>query len=471
MLKSAQIVLAKIGSVKIGSCHLLVSVMAFALAVGASSARAQTTPAPEQSTPDQSTPEQSQPAQPQPDQSQLAQPQPEQPKPEQDQTTPAPDPTKPTGAAKPAPQEAKPAPDQAKPAPDQAKPGAKPSKASAQPAAPEVPQPRLPSLPVAVTGNAVAALRSHGTTLLFSLMGMGAKKTWDAVTNDAFYLDPDWDKWYPLKSVPGTAGRIDASAIAARGNLFLFGGIVVDQQNHGMVVHDVNTYSPSTQTWMRGSDVPVAVANFAIGAYRDRYIYLIGGRTNNNVVSNVQIYDAEKSQWFDGTSLPGEAVFGHAGAILDDIIIVVDGAYKNTAAAGPPYIPTDQCWMGKIDRHDFAKIEWTKLPPHPGSARFGIAAGASEKDRKIYFSGGTNNPDGDTGIGFDGKPAEPSTVTFAWNLRANKWEVVNDATPNPAMNNHGLVVMPDALALAGGLDKHQTATRRVSLLPLAAKTR
>jgi len=384
----------------------------------------------------------------------------------------------PADQAKPATDQAKPATDQAKPATDQAKPAADKAKAESDQAKPStdqsklvVHQPRLPALPVPVTGNAVTVLRSGGANLLFSLMGMGAKKSWDAVTNTAFYLDPDWDQWYPLKSVPGTAGRIDASAIGAHGSVFLFGGVVVDDQNRGIVVSDVNIYAPRTQTWFRGSDMPIPVANSVIGVYRDRYIYLFGGRSNNGVVPSVQIYDAEKSRWLQGTPLPGQPVFGHAGALLDDSIILVDGAYKNPSAIGPPYLASDQCWSGKIDRHDPSRIEWSKLPAHPGSARFGIAAGASEKDRKIYFADGTDNPDGDTGLGFDGKPSEPSPMTFAWNLRAAKWEVVNQATPNPTMNNHGLLVIPEMLVLAGGLEKGQTVTRRVTVIPDPAKTR
>ncbi len=122
--------------------------------------------------------------------------------------------------------QSEPATDQAAPAADQSKPArtrcsprrdrteprlmpvaerqaaGKQAKGAAEQPKPEVHQPRLPSLPAPVTGNAVAVLQSHGATLLFSLMGMGAKKTWDAVTNAAFYLDPDWDQWYPSNRFP-----------------------------------------------------------------------------------------------------------------------------------------------------------------------------------------------------------------------------------------------------------------------------
>ncbi len=334
-------------------------------------------------------------------------------------------------------------------------------------------EPRLPALPSAVAGNAVAVYKSRGTTLLFSMMGMGAKKTWEDVTNTAFYLDPDWDQWYPLKPVPGTAGRIDAAAMEVDGQIFLIGGVVVDPNNRGTVVPDVNIYDTKNEIWLRGKDLPLPVANAVIGVYRDRYIYLLGGRSNRDVTSNVQIYDTDKSRWFEGTPLPGQPVFGHAGAVMDDTIVFVDGAYKNPQPKGAAFLPADQCWMGKIDHHDPAKIEWSKIPPHPGDARFGIAAGASDKERKIYFTGGTDNPDADTGLGYDGKPAEPVATVFAWDLHSAKWETINETNPNPTMNNQGLLFIsdPEALVVVGGMGKGQVPSRKVTVIPIGKDSR
>jgi len=66
-------------------------------------------------------------------------------------------------------------------------------------------------------------------------MGMGAARTWDAVTNTGYYLDPGWEKWYPIRPVPGPVGRVAASAASARDTVFLFGGYVIDPQKsrHG----------------------------------------------------------------------------------------------------------------------------------------------------------------------------------------------------------------------------------------------
>lgn len=330
---------------------------------------------------------------------------------------------------------------------------------------------KLPPLPAPVSGNAVATLKVRGHLLLFSFMGVGAARTWDAVTNTGYYLDPGWEKWYPTRPVPGPVGRIAATAASARDTVFLFGGYVIDPQNRGMVVPDVNAYAPITGKWFRSSDIPVAVADSVSGVYRERYIYLIGGRSNQAVVANVQLYDAQKNKWTQATPIPGTPVFGHAGALLDDTIVLVDGAYRNSPGAAPPYLPSEQCWIGKIDRHNPARIDWSKLPAHPGAARYGMAAGASEKEHKIYFSGGTANPVGYTGLGLDGKPAEASAMTFAFNLRTTQWEVFNENTPNPTTNNRGLLITDEGLVLIGGMGKDQQPTARVTVLPLPAKAR
>ena len=93
--------------------------------------------------------------------------------------------------------------------------------------------------------------------------------------------------------------------------------------------------------------------------------------------------------------------------MADDAIVYVDGAKKNPAA-GNPFVVSDECWMGKIDKKDPNKIEWSKLPPHPGPGRFGIVAGAGGRIAEILFSGGTTNLHNYKGLDYDGKLAEIS---------------------------------------------------------------
>jgi N-acetylneuraminic acid mutarotase len=334
-------------------------------------------------------------------------------------------------------------------------------------------QPKFEPLPVPVSNNAVASVKSRGSLLLYSLMGMGPKKTWDATSNTGYMLDSESDtgKWAELRPVPGTIGRLAATAVGAREHIFLFGGYVVDAQGAETTVPDVNAYEPLTDRWFRAEDMPVAVDDAVAGIYRDRYIYIVGGWSKTDTVRDVQVYDAEKNKWSQATPIPGTPVFGHAGSVVGDTIVYIDGAHKNPAGAQPKYIASDECWMGKIDHHDRSKIQWTKLPAHPGTARYRIAAGGSEKDQKIYFSGGTDNPYNFDGIGYNGVPAEPSPVTFAFNLRTGKWETINQNTPQPTMDHRGLIVLPEGLLIIGGMEKAQQVTSRVVILPKVAKAK
>ena len=328
---------------------------------------------------------------------------------------------------------------------------------------------KVEPLPAPLTNNAVASVKSRGSLLLYSLMGMGPKKTWDATSNAAYSLDPETGKWLEAHSVPGTVGRLAATAVGAREHIFLFGGYVVDARGGETTLSDVNVYEPLTDHWFRAEDMPVAVDDSVSGVYRDRYVYLIGGWSKTDAVRDVQLYDAQKNKWSQATPIPGTPVFGHAGAVVGDTIVYIDGAYKNPAGAQPKYIASDECWVGKINHHDLTKIQWTKLPNHPGTARYRIAAGGSEKDQKIYFSGGTDNPYNYDGIGYNGAPAEPSPVTFDFDVRTGKWETISEHTPQPTMDHRGLMVLPEGLVVAGGMEKAQQVTNRVRVLPKAAK--
>jgi len=333
-------------------------------------------------------------------------------------------------------------------------------------------QPRFSPLPSPVSNNAVAISHDEGGPRIFSFMGIGPKKTWDAITNSTFEMDPGTGKWEEMRAVPGVAGRLAASAVAIHDQVFIFGGYVVDAQGNETTVSDVNVFVPVENRYYRAKDIPVPVDDAVVGLYRERYIYVIGGWSSpsGDAVRNVQIYDTDKDLWMQATPLPGTAVFGHAGAILGDTIVYVDGAYRNTGGGNPKYVASSECWMGRLPdpkRGDITKIRWTKLPQHPGNAHYRIAAGADATDKKahrIYFSGGTDNPYNYTGVGYNGQPAEPSPVTFAFNVYTQKWETVSENNPDPTMDHRGLLVTKRGLIVVGGMGKGQQVTSKVTLI-------
>jgi N-acetylneuraminic acid mutarotase len=324
-------------------------------------------------------------------------------------------------------------------------------------------EPKLAPLPMPVSNNAVA-LAQEKDLQVFTFMGIGEKKTWDSITNKAFRLNLKTGKWTEVRPVPGVVGRLAASAVAFDEQVFIFGGYVVDKQGGENTLPDFNVYVPKQDKYYRGPDIPTPVDDSVIGVYHGRFIYLISGWSKTDAVRDVQIYDVDKNKWLQGTQIPGTAVFGHAGGIVGDTIVYVDGAYKNAAGASPKYVASNECWMGKINKKDVTKIEWKKLPAHPGNARYRIAAGASDKEDRIYFSGGTDNPYNYAGIGYNDQPSEPSPVTFAFNVRKEQWETINENTADPTMDHRGLLVTHRGLIMVGGMEKGQQVTSKVTIV-------
>ncbi len=321
----------------------------------------------------------------------------------------------------------------------------------------------LAPLPVPMTNNAVAGVRVNGQVLLYSLMGLSSQKTVNSVSNSAYALNLKYNKWTAIKPVPGS-GRLGAVAVGTREQIFLFGGYVPDPSGHEAIVSDVEIYDPTALRWYRGADMPVPVRDAVAGSYRERYIYVVGGFASSGPTNQVQVYDAEADKWLQATASPGAAVGGHAGAVVRDTIIYVDGAQKNSNPEDRRYIRSDECWVGKIDHHDPKKIQWSKLPVHPGVGRYRIAAGGSERDQKIYFAGGSDTIYDFNGIGFDGKLAEPSPTVFAFDVHSNAWETIQENAPRPSMDHRGLIVTPDGLVVIGGMTSGQKVVGNVRVL-------
>ena len=318
---------------------------------------------------------------------------------------------------------------------------------------------RIPPMPAAVSGNAVASLKDG--LEIFSFMGVGPRKTWDDVTNQVYIMDLAHAKWHDGRTVPGVVGRLGAAAAGAKGVVVLMGGYVVDSQGLELTVPDVNVYEPAPRRWSRGKDIPVAVDNAVVGVNHDRYIYLIGGRSPTGPVNTVQVYDVEKDSWTQATPFPGTPVFGLAGGVADGEIVVVDGA-KAGPEGGPRYVASDECWLGKIDHKDPNKIEWSKLPQHPGPARFATASGGSGRDHRIYFSGGTATPHNYKGVAYDGKPAEVSEFTFACDLHGHKWETISATNNDPRADSRGIVMTPIGPLVLGGMVKNLAVSARAT---------
>jgi N-acetylneuraminic acid mutarotase len=324
----------------------------------------------------------------------------------------------------------------------------------------------LAPMPSPLSNNAVTDVRINGQILVYSFMGLGPERKWNSVTNTAYALNLKYNKWTIIRSSPGS-GRLGAVAASAQQQIFLMGGFVPDQSGLQAVVPDLTIYDPNGLRWYRGPDLPTPVRDAVTGVYHDRYVYLVGGLARTGPTNAVQIYDVQDQHWLQATPFPGTPVFGHAGTVVGDSIIYVDGAKTNPAGNRMPFMPSDEGWIGKLDKHDPRKIQWSKLSPHPGTARYRIAAGGSDRDMKAYFVGGSAAIYDYNGIGLDGKAAEPSPVVFAYNLRNSVWETIQENAPNPTMDHRGLIATSDGLIVIGGMAAGPKVVANTVMLPKA----
>ena len=163
-----------------------------------------------------------------------------------------------------------------------------------------VPLPKYEPLPAPLSNNAVASVKTRGSLLLFSLMGMGRRRRGTQPPTRlirSIRIPGNGPRCIRFR---GPAGRLAAAAAGAREHIFLFGGYVVDGQGGETTLPDVNVYEPLTDRWFRGEDMPVPVDDSVAGVYRDRYIYLVSGWSKTDAVRDVQVYDGAKKYLVEG---------------------------------------------------------------------------------------------------------------------------------------------------------------------------
>ena len=312
-----------------------------------------------------------------------------------------------------------------------------------------------PNLPFPVSNNAVASAESGDDRLVYSLLGIGSSKRYNAITSASYVLKVGSESWSAMPAVPG-AGRLAATAQVVGGRIYLFGGYTVDDQKAEHTVPSLDIYSISTSTWSQGADIPVPVDDSVSGVYQDRYIYLISGWSESDNVDRVQVYDTETDSWKQATATLGRPVFGHAGCIIGNQIVYCNGVIRSAKS----FAANSECWLGSIDSADRTLITWTQLPDHPGTSRYRIASGVDSSRGKIWFVGGTDNPYNYDGIGYDGTPAEPSAEVFAWDLTSGDWQTFYNKG-NASMDHRGLILTKNAIFTVGGMELRQRVTDHV----------
>ncbi len=323
---------------------------------------------------------------------------------------------------------------------------------------------RGPDLPVPLANNAVAAALVDGRPRLFSFLGLGSGRDFRAITTQAYSLDANGTAWERLPDVPGPVGRLAATAQTIGPRVFLFGGYSVAADGKETTSPATDIYLIAERRYIRGADAPVPLDDTVSGVWRDRLIYLVSGWSTDRTVTNVQAYDPEADRWLAATPIPGTPVFGHAGGLIDDTLVYCGGA-KMLGAATPKYGISAECYRGDIDPADPTTIAWHAIAGHPGAPRYRAAAGAvrTATHTGIMFAGGTVNPYNYNGIGYDGRPSEPESSSWLYDVAGDRW-VEGPVIDPPSMDHRGLVHAADGWWTIGGFGRGQKVSAAVTRL-------
>ena len=314
---------------------------------------------------------------------------------------------------------------------------------------------RLPSLPYAVSNNAVASISGPEGIHLFSFLGLGEGKTWRDVSLRATVLAAGEDSWKLLKPVPGNEGRLAASAVTVGQAVWLFGGYTVAQDGSEKSIPDVYRLALGENELRQVTRMPVPVEDSVMLVHLDRFVYLVSGWHDLGNVNLVQVLDTETLEWSQATPWPGAPVFGHAGGISDGKMLICDGVRIQYPAGGAAreFLPSDECWLGRVDEKNQRRIHWQPIPGHPGQSRYRMAS-AGDGQHRIVFAGGSTNPYNFNGLGYNGVPARPESSVFSYNLETGAWQLHGDL-PFGTMDHRGLPLFEGWFYLVGGMRDQQ----------------
>ena len=309
-----------------------------------------------------------------------------------------------------------------------------------------------PALPHPVSNNAVAGFRRADGFHLLSFMGLAGGRGWQNVASEAWHLPPGGETWQRFPDVPGGEGRLAGTAATVAGNVYVFGGYTVAEDGSERSVEKTYRLDTDQLSWHELEPMPVPVDDAVSFVYLDRYVYLVSGWHDLGNVNLVQIYDVEEDSWKQATPWPGEAVFGHAGGIAGNRMLICDGVAVRLADSGRRRFETvDACYLGAIDADDIRKIHWQGVAPHPGPARYRMAAtGTETHDGEIVFAGGSDNPYNYDGIGYDGNVSGASAEVFAWRLAERRWHSYGEL-PQATMDHRGLLFNAGTFYIVGGM--------------------
>jgi N-acetylneuraminic acid mutarotase len=323
----------------------------------------------------------------------------------------------------------------------------------------------LAPLPQAAASNSVARVEIAGRVRMYSFFGINGEMQSKNLLRSAYEFDADFGSWHALAPVPAEA-RMGATAIGIEGKIYLLGGYTFNSENKAQALSDVWRYEPLRQQYERLPAIPTPVFDAAVVAFKQRYLLLLSGRTNDGALNAIQILDVIADKWLPNTEFIGTGLYGHSAGIVDNVIVLCGGARFNV-----PMVK-DECFVGQINEKNVQEIRWKSLPSLDGAGRlFAAATGTRINGMHVVFAGGSLGWHQRNGTDLDARPVNANDEVVAYNIGLERWERWG-RLPIAGLNYRGLLELNGGLATVGGIERNLRVTQAVRRFepPFVSKT-
>lgn len=346
-------------------------------------------------------------------------------------------------------------------------------------------QQALSPMPLALSQNAVAQLQIAARTRLYSFAGeqrdngSGSSNAASAgsasnSTNsnlqlrEVFEFDADNGRWQRLPAIPGVA-RSGMSAIGFGRHVFLFGG--ARRHNDGTldVLDEVWRFDPLQLQYDPMPALPVPVTDALVLAFGNRYLAVIGGRSETGLQASVQIFDTVAETWIAAPDWPGRALAGHSGAITGDEALICGGVFERPGTR--TLAINEQCWRGRFSARTPAQIDWQPVEAPLAVMRYRAVAAAFPaspgKGGQIIFAHGSMRPYRDDLRTQDDAPVRVVDEVWSYDLAQRQWRRVG-RLPVAGLEHRGLLRVADGLLTIGGVQADGQSVKVVRRFTLKA---
>jgi len=168
------------------------------------------------------------------------------------------------------------------------------------------------------------------------------------INGNSYIYNLSNNTWTQVASLPIPRAYHGQSTLKD-GRVFITGG-----SNGSTQISSSYIYDPSTNTWTRAADLPIALQHIAQSTLADGRVIVTGGtiynkaQNVNNLQSSVFIYSPQTNSWSRGADVP-YTVMDHAQSVLPDGRLMITGGFVTydsfTSSNTAIYNPVTNTWI------------------------------------------------------------------------------------------------------------------------------